>query len=118
MHTERSLETFLSGNGQAIVALVFLLLGVRHLHWKTQKLKWDAKLAERKFRSEEYLDGQERMWAAMQEEDANLTKAVESLERVVRRIFQSPRITSIQINLVEEGSQFNKPTREISFEDE
>lgn len=117
VHTERSIEAFLIGNGRTIVGLFLIFLWARQQHWKTEKLKWDAKLAERKFRSLEYSEGQERIRAAMQNEDVNVVKALQALERVAKRIFQSSRITSIQITLVDEDIS-PKRSRDVSFEDE
>ncbi len=121
VHTEKSLEAMLSGSGPTIIALAYLihlLLKERLLYWQTEKTKWDARLAEKKFQQENQ-EAKQRISVALRKEDRNLTRVRDSLERVEKRIARSSRIVSIEIQLVldDDNPENERPRRAISLDD-
>jgi hypothetical protein len=97
--------------------LIHYLLRERHKYWETQKIKWEAKLAERQFREgSETDDGKVRV--ALRDGDPNLSRAAKTLEKLVSRITRSWRIVAVEIKITANEEETKKPIRRITFEDE
>jgi hypothetical protein len=123
VYTEKSLEAILTGNAPTIIALAYLihlLSKERLLYWQTEKAKWDAKSAERKFHLEENQEKERLIHDGLHKEDRNLMKPLNSLQKVSKQIARSSRIVSVEIQfaLDEESAEIETPSRRIQLKDD
>jgi hypothetical protein len=121
VHTGNSITTILHGNADTLILLALLvhfLSKEHHEYWQTQKTKWEAKLAERKFRQQDNTDPEVKISAGLRQGDPNLVKASNVLETLVRKISRSWRIISVDIKIsVIDEEKTDRPKRRITFDD-
>ncbi len=103
IHTGNSVDIVLSGSQEIILGLALLIHLInkeRHQFWETQKVKWDAKLAETKFRKQADGEEERRIQAGVRAEESHLMKAIDHLRKVGDQAAGSPHILSIEITIV------------------
>jgi hypothetical protein len=123
VNTGNSLEANLIGNAPTIIALAYLIHLIskeRLLYWQTEKAKWGAKLAEKRFRQDEDQENQRQIDEALRKENRNLMTVMENIQRVNKLITRSSGIVSGEVQFVvdEEPTQPKVPKRRILLEDE
>lgn len=123
-NTGNSIETILKGAPSIIIGFAFLihlLQKERHLYWQTEKTKWDAKLAEQQFQQEINLEAGNQIHEALNNEDRNVIKALNSLRKMTQQINRSSNINSVEITFAlgdkRQDTTFRRPKRRITFPD-